>query len=186
MDAIHHRRSINKFKNEEPSRDIINKILEAGTWAPNHHHTEPWKFFVIRGDSREKLGNIMAETLLEKIENTDSSESQVRLEVERKKPLRAPVIITVAVSPSNNINVIEIEEVAAVASATQNMLLAIHALGLGSILRTGESAYDKRINDFFGLKGAERIFGFIYLGYPDIPPPKQSRTSFTKKTKWFE
>ena len=50
IDAIRGRRSIGKVQPERPSREAIDLILEAGTWAPCHHVTEPWKFVVIAGD----------------------------------------------------------------------------------------------------------------------------------------
>ena len=60
LDAITNRRSINKLNQDVPPKELIEKILQAGNWAPTHHGTEPWRFYVITGDSRRKLGDVMA------------------------------------------------------------------------------------------------------------------------------
>ena len=60
MDAIRGRRSVGKVRQVLPSRKAIETILEAATWAPCHHVTEPWRFRVIAGEAREALGEVMA------------------------------------------------------------------------------------------------------------------------------
>lgn len=52
-EAIQTRRSIKIFKDVEPvSKEVVEQLLQAAIMAPNHHHTEPWKFFVLQGDGR--------------------------------------------------------------------------------------------------------------------------------------
>lgn len=46
FEAIRSRRSIGKVKPDPVERHLIERIIEAGTWAPNHKNTEPWRFFV--------------------------------------------------------------------------------------------------------------------------------------------
>jgi nitroreductase len=186
FEAIKTRRSISRFKPDPPPRELIEKILDAGTWAPTHHLTEPWRFFVLTGRAREKLGEVMAQALAEELADPNSQESRVKIDAEKQRPLRAPVIIAVAASPKQDPNVVELEEIVATSAAIQNMLLAAHALGLGAILRTGKAAYRKKVKDFFGLSDREYLLGFIYLGYPDAQPQKGFRTPFQNKTVWLE
>ena len=186
FEALRTRRDIGKLKAETPPRDFIEKILEAGTWAPNHHLTQPWRFFVLTGEALNRLGEARAQALMEELDDPDSATSSARLDKERIAPLRAPVMIAVAISPSDNPIVEEVEEIEAVAMAVQNMLLAAHALGLGAMLRTGKAAYRKKVKEFFGVTGKERLFGFIHLGYPDMAPPERTRSSFAEKTKWLQ
>ena len=186
LELIKSRRSIGKVTGEMPSKDLLHKILEAGTWAPNHHLTEPWKFFVLTGGARERLGDAMADALKERMDHPESRESQISIENERKKPLRAPLIVAVAVVPSEDPIVEEIEEIEAVAAAVQNMLLVAHSLGLAAIHRTGKGIYTNQVKEHFGLKGRERLVGLIYLGYPAAAPPKAFRTSFRNKTVWLK
>lgn len=183
--AIKTRRSINKVKQTKISNSIINKILESGTWAPNHHLTQPWKFFVITNKSRDKLGKIMVNTLKDNLkEPINKTELELKIEKEKNKPLRAPVIIIVTVIPKKNDKIKEVEEICAGAAAAQNMLLTAHELGIGAILRTGISAYDKNIKKFLGIENSDHIIGFIYLGYPNMKNPKGIRINYKEKTEW--
>ncbi len=186
-EAIRGRRSIGKVKDELVPREQIEKILEAATWAPSHFQTEPWRFFVLTGEGRRPLGGVLAEIAAEKMDDPSTEVNQARLEREKAKPFRAPVVIAVAASPQvDNPKVIGSEELAATAAAIQNMLLAAHALGLGAIWRTGAVAYHPKIKELFGLEEKDHMLGFVYLGYPDMDPPHKERTSYQEKTVWIE
>src|SRR5215472_18850192 len=96
FDIIKQRRSIGQFTQDQPTLAQIERLLEAATYAPNHHVTEPWHFFVLTGAAREELGKVMAESLKAYMEEPTSKKSQFQLLKECNKPLRAPVVITVA------------------------------------------------------------------------------------------
>lgn len=184
--AIRGRRSVGVMKPDAPPREWIEQILEAATWAPSHHRTEPWRFFVLTGEARKRLGEVIADIVRERLNDSEMDEAKAQLERERNKPLRAPVIIAVAVSPSDDPKVMELEELEAVACAVQNMMLAAHALGLGTIWRTGQIAYEPRLRTFFGLTGREKLLGFVYVGFPKGPLPEGKRIPVAEKTVWME
>jgi|SRR3989304_5459397 len=187
FETIKTRRSIGKVTDEVPPKALIEKILEAGTWAPSHHRTEPWRFVVLSGDARKRLGEVMAEALRDTLQDPDSQEAKAKLDSERGKPLKAPVIIAVVASPQDKPGVKVVEEFASVAMAAQNMMLEAQALGLATLLRTGDATYQKKVNQFFALKNPEYLFGFIYLGYSSMPtPPPASRISFKEKSVWLD
>ena len=75
-----------------------------------------------------------------------------RLEKERAKPLRAPVLIAVGVDKPVDPRVLEIENICAVAAAVENLLLAAHAQGLGAMWRTGPAAHDPRSKEISGFR----------------------------------
>ncbi|WP_261303693.1 nitroreductase family protein [Paenibacillus andongensis] len=184
-EAIHQRRSIGKVKQDAIDKPLIEEILEAGTWAPNHCHTEPWRFWVMTGEGRSLLGRGYAEVAAAEADPTLSEEELSKLKsAQEKKAFRAPVVIAVAVTPSEKQVVPEIEEYAAAHAAVQNMLLTAHALGLGTIWRTGAPTYHSKMREVFGLAGKEELVGFIYIGYPDMAPPKAQRVPFAQKTTW--
>src|SRR5205823_9538192 len=60
--AMRGRRSIGRVHPERPPRDLIEHIIAAAGWAPNHYRTEPWRFVVIAGEARERLGDLLAES----------------------------------------------------------------------------------------------------------------------------
>ena len=89
------------------------------------------------------------------------------------------------VEPVVDPSVVEIEEVCAGAAAVQNVLLAAHALGLAAMWRTGDAAFDPAVKAFFNLPPTAHLLGFVYLGYPDMAPPKQRRKPAVSLTTWL-
>jgi nitroreductase len=183
-DVMRQRRSIGQMTDEQPSREQIEQLLEAATYAPNHHLSEPWHFFVLTGAARAELGQVMAESLKARLEEPISKKSQFQLLKECNKPLRAPVVITVAVK-----GVAEQEEflerVEATAAAVQNMLLAAQEMGLATIWRSGNTCYDPHVKSWFGLAPKDHIVAFIYVGFPKCPRQERIPTHFSSKTTWL-
>jgi nitroreductase len=168
-----------------PERRTIEVLIEAATWAPNHHLTEPWRFVVIAGEERRQLGDAMAHALREKM-RTDDPRLQEVLVREVEKAFRAPLIIAVisSVKEDTSGKIIPQEEMIAAGAALQNLLLATHALGLGAIVRTGPHAYLGPVRSYLGLKEKENLVGFVYIGYPDGSPGSSKRTAPTEKIEW--
>ena len=185
IETIARRRSIGKMTTERPTREQIEQILEAATHAPNHHNTQPWKFFVLAGESRAELGEVMAESLLARSGDLDNEKGRARLEKERNQLLRAPVVIVAAAEHPQQSNVVEIENVEAVAAAVENMLLVAEELGLAAMWRTGDAAYDPHVKQWFGLAPGDHIVAFLYLGYPAIPRHERRPLPFQGKTTWL-
>jgi nitroreductase len=181
--VIEGRRSIGKVHPEQPPREMIETILEAATWAPNHRLTEPWRFFVLAGDARNELGRFMGNQNAERYPEGDPNR-----EIERargaKKALRAPVVIGVAVEPVAASNVDDLEEIEAVACAVQNMLLTAHALGLGAKWSSGNITKSPEVNAWFGLSERGQVLGFIYIGYPAMVSERSMRTPSAGLTEW--
>lgn len=186
FEAIRNRRSIGRVKSDPVNRETIEKLLEAASWAPSHRKTEPWRFFVLTGEGRRPLGRALVEIAKEKMEDPSTEENQVLLRKSEEKPFRAPLIIAVAATPSDDPKVIPIEEIGAVNAAIQNMLLAAHALGLGAIWRTGKPTYHPKMKELFGLREQDEMLGFIYVGNPDMEQPQGKRIPFEEKTVWID
>lgn len=157
-----------------PSGDALQKILEAAVAAPDHGRMRPWRFIVIEGTAREKFGVLLAESLLRR----EPAAPAGKLEAERKKALRAPLIVVVAASVQSNAKVPEVEQLVAVGAAAQNMLVAAYALGFGGFWRTGAIAYDPAMKRALGLAESDAIIGFLYLGTTKTPgQPRQNNTA---------
>src|SRR5512145_3307262 len=174
LEAIHTRQSIGQVKPDPVPRELIEKILDAAVQAPNHYKVRPWRFVVMTGAGREKLGEAMAQST--QSGKPDAAEDE--LQKDRLKPLRAPVVIAVAVDKPGLTKAKEIENVCAAAAAVQNMLLAAHALGLAAMWRTGLSATDPAIKRFFGWEPDQHLIGFVYIGYPQHEAALHARPSF--------
>ncbi|HEV2128948.1 MAG TPA: nitroreductase [Thermomicrobiales bacterium] len=184
LTALKNRRSISKVSDEEPPEQLIRTMLEAATWAPNHFMTEPWRFFVLRGDARRRLGEVMGEASAAR--EDDPEKAAASRERMAGKPLRAPYVIAVAVVPDPREKVLEIEEIAATSAAIQNMLLAAEALGLGAIWRTGWVTYTPQVREFLGLSERATVLGFVYVGYIAKPAEARVRRPADEVTRWLD
>lgn len=183
LDLIKTRRTIGKVTDESVPREHIIQILEAGHWAPSHHNTQPWKFFVMTGEGRNRLGEAYARISIE--DNGAEGEEAVKLrEKGIQKAHRAPLVIAVACVPTEGERVMIREEVAATSACVQNMLLAAYALGYGAIWRTGAPCYDVRMKEAFGLGTRDEMVALLYIGRPQIERTG-IRMNLETKTEWF-
>lgn len=166
LQAIVSRTSALKLGAPAPSREHIEQIIRAGTRAPDHGRLRPWRFIVLEGVARLRLGDAMAAMLKAKL--PEAQEAQI--EAERGKPMRAPAIIVVAAKIVKS-KIPEIEQVTAVAAAVQNMFLAANALGYGAMWKTGGVAYDPNIKSMFGLAAEDHIVALLYVGTTSVAGP---------------
>lgn len=154
-----------------PSADALEAILQAAVAAADHGRMKPWRFILIDGAARDKFGVLLADALRRR----EPAAPAGKLEAERKKALRAPLIVVVAAAVQPAAKVPEVEQVVAVGAAAQNMLVAAHALGFGGFWRTGAIAYDAAMKRALGLAETDAIVGFLYLGTTKTPgQPRQS------------
>jgi len=183
MNALHTRISVPKVKADGLPRETIVKLLEAGNQAPNHHRVRPWRFFVLTGAARDRLGDVMAASQRDRQPDLPPE----AFDKTRALPLRAPVVIAVGVDKAApDTKVIEIENVCAAAAACQNILLAAHNLGLGAIWRTGEWARDPKVKAFFGFPPDQHIIGFIYVGVPEGETKSTVRPAVDDRVVWMD
>ncbi len=182
FEAIHTRQSIARVRPDPVPRELIERMLEAAAQAPNHYKVRPWRFVVLAGSARERLGELMARAL----QKSDPKADDEALARQRAKPLRAPVLIAVGADRPNGPKVIEIENVCAAATAVQNLLLAAHGLGLATKWNTGPAAYDPDVKVFLGFEPDQHLIAFVYVGVPEAEPTPPSRPSHADRTVWME
>ncbi len=182
LETLRKRRSIGKMTAQVPHQNLIRQIIEAGTWAPNHHLTEPWRFFVLQGEARTALGKVMSGVAAAR--ETDPAVASQAAERAITKPLRAPYVIAVGVEPSIDPSIPPIEEIAAGSAAVQNMLLAAEALGLAAIWRSGWIAFEPEVREHFGISPRGTMLGFVYVGYAAMQPPVRQRRPVEDVTEW--
>jgi nitroreductase len=186
LEAIATRRSRSKMRQDVPARELIERVLEAGVQAPNHHETQPWRFFVLTGDARSEFGDALARALAMRAGEIEPTKLEALIASERSKPMRSPVIVVVGVASERDDPMTRREDLQAASAALQNMLLAAHAIGLATVWRTGDGAYDDSVKGYFGLRPLDEIAGVLYLGYADeaISGPPQRSRDYASKTEW--
>jgi nitroreductase len=182
FEAIYSRRSQGKVKPDPVPREMIERLLGAAVQAPNHYKVRPWRFVVLTGEGRKKLGEVMAASQQDRhpefpLEAFDKC---------RSLPLRAPVLIAVGVDKPSEPKVLEIENVCAAAAACQNLLLAAEAMGLAAKWRTGEWARDAKVKEFLGFDADQHLIAFLYIGYTEFAGEFPPRPSFEDRTVWME
>jgi len=179
--AIHTRQSVGEVRPDSIPQELIEKLLSAGSQAPNHYKVRPWRFFVLTGEGLKHLGDVLAKSLSLKAENI----SPEALDKERAKPLRAPLIIAVAADKPTESKISEVENICAAAAACQNILLAAHEIGLATMWRTGPAAVDPLVKEFLGLAKDQHLIALIYIGYPAKPPVAPQRPDHADRTVWI-
>ncbi len=182
LEAIFTRQSIGEVKPDPVPHELTEKLLSAAVQAPNHYKVRPWRFVVLTGAGRERLGEILAQSFAEKFPQAPAS----ALDKERLKPLRAPVLIAVGVDKPTETKVQEIENICAAAAAVENLLLAAQALGLAAKWRTGEDARNPLVKEFLGFSPDQHLIALIYIGYPAIELEAVNRPGYEDRTVWME
>ena len=182
IEAIHTRMSVGKMRTQPVEREKIEQLLDAGAQAPNHYKVRPWRFVVISGSARARLGDVMAEVFHRRFPELQPE----ALQKEHLKPLRSPVIIAVGVDAPGEAKVQEIENICAAAAACENILLAAQALGLGAHWRTGDAARNPEIKHFLGFSENQHLIAFLYIGYPEVEMVPPARPGYEDRTNWMD
>ncbi len=161
LTALATRRTAAGFAPDPVDRAVVERLIEAATWAPNHKHTEPWRFHVLAGNARSALADRVAAWLRD---SEGASESQI--ESTCKKLVRAPVLIILTQAGTPDDPMRDLEDYAACSAAAQNLLLAATAEGLVSKWSTGKLATMPPVFEHLGLEPHDRIVGYLYLAHP--------------------
>jgi len=182
---IRNRRSVfpNDYTGEKVDDKIILQLLENANWAPTHKLTEPWRFKVFCDAGLQTFAEFQALDYHHQYFGTDKF-----LEKKYQKlltnPLKCSHIISIGMHPSTEITIPEIEEIAAVDCAVQNILLSAHAYGLGAYWSTGGVTYSKSAKPFFDLQENDKLLGFIYLGVRNNFIGSGNRQPIALKVSW--
>jgi nitroreductase len=161
--------------------EIIKQILVNAIWAPNHGREEPWHFTVFTGDGLQKLANFQSELYKQ---TTPDNFKELTYQKLQLQPLKASHIIAIGMKRSANKNIPEVEDIAAVSCAVQNIYLSVTAYGLGGYWTTGGITYRPQAKTFFGLGENDKLLGFFYIGHVAIPSTGATRKPIEEKTSW--
>lgn len=192
MDTIQSRRTIFKFKPQPVPMNVLEDLLYAGIWAPNHHLTEPWRFTVIGEATKKKLAECYRDIQVEKVNSKMKTPKpkKVTKAIEKgdrrfKNFMSKPTIVAISCIKKGNDDR-QKEDYASVCCAMQNIQLAGWEQGIGMQWNTGTITKDKRAYKLLGIDvKKEYIIGFSYMGYPEeIPKPK--RKPLNQVLRWLD
>ncbi|MEM8573314.1 MAG: nitroreductase [Pseudomonadota bacterium] len=167
------RRSVSANALREPGPDSaqLEQILTAATRVPDHKKLVPWRFVLFQDEAREAFGNVLADACRAE----EQEPSAVRLEMETKRFMRAPLVIAAVSRVTVPSPVPEWEQILSAGAACQNLVVAASALGFGVNWITEWCAYSAGVRRALGLADNERVAGFIYIGTPSVQPQERPR-----------
>lgn len=182
FDLIKNRRSIfpAQYIEKPIAKSDIERILEAGNWAPNHRKTEPWRFKVIQGDKQSQLGQFLSNTYID----ITPKPKQLKAKKLIENPKKAGAIIAICMQRDPMESVPEWEEIAATAMAVQNMWLCCTEMGIGCYWSS--PSLITYMNEFLPMNEGEKCLGFFYMGYYEGELTEQVRKPIGDKTVWLD
>lgn len=180
MEAIRGRRAIRKYRTDPVPEEAINTILEAALWAPSWSNTQCWRLILVRDpETKSKLGDVLRTS---RPEGKNPAADAVR---------NAPVVIVACAErsisgfyrsgdkkgmPSTDKG--EWWFMFDLAMAMQNVTLAAHALGLGTV---HVGMFDtKEVARILGIPENIAVVELMPLGWPDEKPPVRPRKDLSE------
>jgi len=153
-----------------PTEAELQQILAVGTRVPDHKKLAPWRFLVFEGEACAKIGEVFAEACRRE---EREAPSPARLDIERRRFLRAPFVLGVVseIKPGAP----EWEQILSAGALCFQICVAANALGFGTSWITEWMAYSPFVRSALQLKDNERIAGFIHMGRPAEKPEERVR-----------
>ena len=178
-EAIHARRMNNEFTDATPTRESLQRMLDAAIWAPNHRLTNPWRFVVLErgGAKRAEVAQLAYDHMYQRNQNPEFASGS------RQRVLDAPGLIYVFSLPGDTEETTR-ENYAAACCAVQNLLLAGVAEGLAGDWSTGNTTRHPQLAAAMGGESDWMMVGSLFIGYPSRPSASV-RTPDAEVTAWL-
>jgi nitroreductase len=156
-----------------PGEQEIETLLKVASRVPDHGKLVPWRFILIQGEARQRLGDLLGTVF--QADHPDAGEDKVA--AERERFAHAPLVIAVVSRVVPHVKIPDWEQVLSAGAVCMNLLNAATFLGYGASRLTGWAAFDRRVLDALGLKPDERIAGFVHIGTAKETPADRDRPS---------
>ncbi|MEA2825007.1 MAG: hypothetical protein QOF03_1489 [Alphaproteobacteria bacterium] len=153
--------SAKAMKGPGPSPDQLRRILASAVRVPDHGKLTPWRFILFEGEGRQRMGAILAEIIAGERDSTPE-----RIEQERNRFMRAPVVVAVVSRVREQIPIPAWEQELSAGAVCMTMVIAAHAMGFVANWITEWCAYHPLVLERIGLRATERIAGYVYIGQP--------------------
>ncbi len=166
-ERIRSRRTTKLFLKQKVSKQLVLDAIELARWAPNHHLTEPWHFYLL-GDAMKAASVELTRTIVTERKNAKIGEHKA------KTAAAVPGWLLVTCKKTDD-ELTQREDYASCCCAVQNLLLYLSEAGVASKWSTGPITRDQRFFDLLGIDSAkEFVVSMIWYGYPKFLPT-QSR-----------
>ncbi|MEL6365346.1 MAG: nitroreductase [Pseudomonadota bacterium] len=161
-----------------PDGDAVDLMLQIAARVPDHRRVYPFRFVVVEGEGRARIGAAVAAAFAAK--NPDAEEKKI--DAERARLARAPVVVAVVAATQPEHKTPEWEQVLSVGAVCQNLLIAASASGFAAQWLTEWYAYDPAVLEAMGVRPGERVAGFVYIGSASEPPKERPRPDWRSLT----
>lgn len=173
--------SANDLREPGPDPEELAVLLQMAARSPDHKKLSPWRFIVFQGDARAAFGEVLAEIL----KRREPDASSARLDMERGRFMRAPVVVAVISGAQERPGVPEWEQVLSAGAVAMNLIHAAASFGYSANWITEWCAYDAAVAGAMGLQSHEKAAGFIYIGTAKQPPKERDRPNLTAITSFW-
>jgi coenzyme F420-0:L-glutamate ligase/coenzyme F420-1:gamma-L-glutamate ligase len=174
------RRSVRYYRPELPSAGVLDRILTSSAMAPSSHNRQPWRYFVVTDDGiKARLADVMGRRLATDRRRDGHAKAAVRQDVIRsfQRITGAPIVIVVGMTLAEmdpypdepRARAEYLMAVQSTAMATQNLLLAAHAEGLGACWMCAPLFCPSEVKLALGIPCDWQPQGLLTLGYPARP-----------------
>jgi len=171
-EVLRGRRTIELFLQTPVPEQLVREAIETATWAPNHHVTEPWRFYLLGKESQEQCLDLCRDIAAAK-------KGKKAADFKRDSWSAKPGWLVVTCNRSND-DITQKEDYAACSVAVQNFMLHMWKAGIGSKWTSGDITRDERFLDIIGVDGdAAFVVGLIWYGYPKLTPSQSRKAPAT-------
>jgi nitroreductase len=169
FDAIHSQRAIRHFSEQPVSDEAIETILHAAICAPSGGNRQPWRFVVMRdAEIKRRLGQWYLAAWQAATANMEALTQPYRHGAELAQQMaNVPVLILACIDHGDTgPGPGPITRGASIYPAVQNLLLAAHALGLGTVLTTLHTRYEREMKALLHIPETVETAALIPIGHP--------------------
>jgi nitroreductase len=157
------RRTTNQFLRQKVSKKLVLDAIELARWAPNHHLTEPWHFYLLGEQKIAASAELIGVIVTEK-KNAELGEFK------QKSASVIPGWLLLTCKKSDD-ELQQREDYAACCCAAQNLSLYLSEAGVAVKWTTGPITRDQRFFDLLQIDSTgEFVVGLFWYGYPRILP----------------
>ncbi len=162
-EVLQGRRTVDLYLQTPIPDALVLEALEAATWAPNHHVTEPWRFVLPGQQTVEKILGLCEQLVC-------AQKGAALGSHKRESWSEKPGWLVVTCQRSED-ELRQQEDYAACSAAVQNFMLYLWKAGLGSKWTSGDITRDPQFLEILGIDGDDAfVVGMIWFGYPKLTP----------------
>ena len=171
-DLIRNRRTIHQFQpGNLPDEAVVRTAMAQSVWAPNHHLTQPWRFYLLGAQSKERICLLNARLVHEKFADEKQGERAAQIKLRRWREV--PGWLALTCLKADDALTMQ-ENYAACCCAAQNLMLLLWDQGIGVKWTTGTVTRTREFHDIIGADpDRDQLVGLFWYGFPATVPAAQ-------------